>query len=257
VQPAPGQISSSELHAKAAKPDANCGPKRIWVRSLSDDGTKSGPDSTSDLGRSLQSLTMMQPPATPQIVAPQSAVPQSDSAQAAFSGESVLPLQERPLQDSDRRLRKHADYQRAYKATRKQFSSSMSWFLAVRSSIPDAMASSSCPRVGLTVGKVIGKAHERNLIKRRMREAVRHAIHELPEGVDLILHPKRSVMTMDFVKLEAEVLRIFRQAASQTQESAAKAAQTKPVMGPEAVQKPERVQKRAATQSSGESVTRS
>jgi hypothetical protein len=30
-----------------------------------------------------------------------------------------------------------------------------------------------------------------------------------------VLHPRRSVMTMDFVKLEAEVLRIFLQAAAQ------------------------------------------
>ncbi len=73
--------------------------------------------------------------------------------------------------------------------------------------------------MGLTAGKVLGKAHERNLIKRRMREAVRHHLHELPHGVDLILHPKRMVMTMDFVKLDAEVLRIFRQAAGQVRQA--------------------------------------
>ena len=112
------------------------------------------------------------------------------------------------------RLHKHADYQRVYKATRKQFSSSMSWFLASRS-VSGALSPVSGPRVGLTVGKVLGKAHERNRIKRRLREVVRHTIHELPEGVDLILHPKRMVMTMEFAKLEAEVLRIFRQAAGQ------------------------------------------
>ena len=175
---------------------------------------------------------------------------------------------------SDLRLRKHADYQRAYKATRKQFSSSMSWFLALRSMLHAAPALplvSPSPRVGLTVGKVLGKAHERNLIKRRMREAVRHGIHELPEGIDLILHPKRSVMTMDFGKLEAEVLRIFRQAATQTRETAARVAQSKPVKGPEVVQSsgqsrapqpnlkpdPKQGQKPDLAQVPGESVTRS
>ena len=117
------------------------------------------------------------------------------------------------------RLRKHADYQRVYKATRKQFSASMTWFLAAREAPPlqvePAAVVDETPRIGLTAGKVLGKAHERNRIKRRMREAVRHHLHELPEGVDLILHPRRSVMTMDFVKLEAEILRIFRQAAAQ------------------------------------------
>ncbi len=115
------------------------------------------------------------------------------------------------------RLRKHADYQRAYKASRKQFSSSMTWFLAARPDAPQAI-----PRVGLTVGKVIGKAHERNRIKRRLRELVRSHIHELPRGVDLILHPRRFVIEMDFLKLDAELLRIFRQAASQSRQAASR-----------------------------------
>jgi len=117
------------------------------------------------------------------------------------------------------RLRKHADYQRVYKATRKQFSASMSWFLADQAIAQGEFAVGSTPRVGLTVGKVLGKAHERNLIKRRMREVVRHHLHVLPDGVDLILHPKRMVMTMDFMKLDAEVLRIFRQAAGQVRQA--------------------------------------
>jgi ribonuclease P protein component len=115
------------------------------------------------------------------------------------------------------RLRKHSDYQRAYTAGHKRQSASMGWFLAAQ-----AQADGQGPgqaRVGLTVGKVLGKAHERNRIKRRLREVVRHAIHELPDGVDLILHPKRLVMTMEFGKLDAEVLRIFRQAAAQVRQT--------------------------------------
>jgi ribonuclease P protein component len=104
------------------------------------------------------------------------------------------------------RLRKHADYQRVYAATRKRQSASMSWFLAPQSEpAPGA-------RVGLTVGKVLGKAHDRNRIKRRLREILRHHVDLLPSGFDLILHPRRTVLTLDFTKLDVEVLRILMQA---------------------------------------------
>lgn len=106
------------------------------------------------------------------------------------------------------RLRRHADYQRAYAAARKRQSASMSWFLAPQS----AGAPLPGPRVGLTAGKVLGKAHERNRIKRRMREALRRHVEMLPQGFDLILHPRRSVLTIEFSRLEAEVVRILEQA---------------------------------------------
>ena len=113
------------------------------------------------------------------------------------------------------RLRKHADYQRAYSASRKRQSASMSWFLAPQSPAFAGAEMPTGPRVGLTVPKVIGKAHERNRIKRRMREALRLHVKALPQGFDLILHPRRSVMTLDFLKLEAEIVRILQQAGSE------------------------------------------
>lgn len=115
------------------------------------------------------------------------------------------------------RLRRHADYQRAYAAGRKRRSTSLSWFLA-----PQA-APAAGPRVGLTVGKVLGKAHERNRIKRRLREALRRHIELLPAGWDLILHPHRSVLTMEFTKLDAEILRILGQANAEAERAAVKA----------------------------------
>jgi ribonuclease P protein component len=107
------------------------------------------------------------------------------------------------------RLRKHADFKDAYARARKRQSASMSWFLAPR------LESAAGARVGLTVGKVIGKAHERNRIKRRMREALRRHVDLLPGSADLILHPRRLVLTLEFAKLEAEVVRILTQARSE------------------------------------------
>jgi ribonuclease P protein component len=107
------------------------------------------------------------------------------------------------------RLQKHADYQSVYAKARKRQSSSMSWFVAPQT------RSAAGPRVGLTAGKVLGKAHERNRIKRRMREILRRHVEMLPQGFDLVLHPRRSVLTADFTKLDAEVLRILQQAADE------------------------------------------
>jgi ribonuclease P protein component len=135
------------------------------------------------------------------------------------------------------RLSKHADYQRAYAASRKRQSASMSWFLAPQFASGAITILPIGPRVGLTAGKVLGKAHERNRIKRRMREALRRHVDLLPVGCDLILHPRRAVLTLDFQKLEAEIVRILNQAKAEAarmkQHSAPPAAPNAPPAPPQ------------------------
>jgi ribonuclease P protein component len=113
------------------------------------------------------------------------------------------------------RLRKHADYQRVYRASRKQFSKQMSYFYALRPALgADGTlvrgVSTNAARVGLTVGKAMGKAVDRNRIKRRMREAVRRQLPLLQVPVDLVLHPKRSILDLDFATLQRELASVFR-----------------------------------------------
>ncbi len=107
---------------------------------------------------------------------------------------------------TDHRLRRHADYQRIYREGRKQFSPSMSYFYALRGA--DSLMPRG-PRVGLTAGKVLGNAVERNRIKRRMRDIVRRKVAILNADVDIVLHPRRSVLAIEFARLESEVVRIF------------------------------------------------
>lgn len=144
----------------------------------------------------------------------------------------IQPVHGQSLKDV--RLRKHSDFQRAYAASRKRQSASMSWFLAPQPASDGDEAKSTAPRVGLTAGKVLGKAHERNRIKRRMREALRRHVELLPEGFDLIVHPRRTVLTLEFSKLEAEVVRILEQANAEArrgvpvQEARTRAAEPRP-----------------------------
>jgi len=65
------------------------------------------------------------------------------------------------------------------------------------------------PRVGFTVGKVLGGAVERNRIRRRLRAAVRRRLRSLSLPLDIVLHPRKSVQTLEFARLEVELERIF------------------------------------------------
>lgn len=130
----------------------------------------------------------------------------SNSKQTPASPRRVLSLR-------GARLRRHADFQRVYAASRKRQSASMSWFLA-----PQAEPGSG-PRVGLTAGKVLGKAHDRNRIKRRLRELLRRHVDLLPRGFDLVLHPRQAVLTAEFTKLDAEIVRILMQAKTEAARS--------------------------------------
>ena len=72
-----------------------------------------------------------------------------------------------PLSLTAHRLRKHADFQRVYKAGRKQFSKQIGYFHALRSEQTQLNSATLGPRIGLTVPKALGKAVDRNRIKRR------------------------------------------------------------------------------------------
>jgi ribonuclease P protein component len=106
------------------------------------------------------------------------------------------------------RLRKHADYGRVYNASRKQFAKQITFFYSLRPA--DRRSETPGPRIGITVPKVLGKAHERNRIKRRLRECIRRHAGILTYPVDVILHPRRTTMDLEAGILDREVTQIFR-----------------------------------------------
>jgi ribonuclease P protein component len=102
----------------------------------------------------------------------------------------------------DARLLKHADFQAVYQNGRKHFSGNMTAFYRQGERVAG-------PRVGFTVGKVLGGAVVRNRIRRRMRAAVRQHLPELAAPLDLVLHPRKSVLTLKFAQLDAEIAQVF------------------------------------------------
>jgi len=70
-------------------------------------------------------------------------------------------------------------------------------------------ATNAGPRVGFTVGRVLGGAVDRNRMRRRLREAVRKHLIGLTASVDVVINPRKSVLTAEFPELMSEVERAF------------------------------------------------
>ncbi len=110
------------------------------------------------------------------------------------------------------RLLKHADFEKVYKTGRRHFSGNMTVFYVRRaesSAGAEAAVGSPGPRVGFTVGRVLGSAVVRNRIRRRVREAVRQHLFRLTAPVDVVINPKKPALTAAFTELAGEVERAF------------------------------------------------
>lgn len=106
------------------------------------------------------------------------------------------------------KLLRHADFQRVYKQGRRHFAAHMTVFYLRRGNEDEGKACG--PRVGFTVGRVLGGAVQRNRIKRRLREAVRHNLASLALAVDVVINPKKSALLAEFTVLNDQVARAFQ-----------------------------------------------
>ena len=100
------------------------------------------------------------------------------------------------------RLLRHADFQAVYEQGKKHFSGNVTTFYRERQD-------SDGPRVGFAVGKVLGGAVQRNRIRRRMRAAVAGRLNLMARPLDVVMHPRKSVLNLEFSRLDAEIERVF------------------------------------------------
>lgn len=118
-----------------------------------------------------------------------------------------------------KRLLRHADFQRVYEGGRRQFTGNMTVFFLRRTTSAADTATSGSLRVGFTVGKALGGSVERNRLKRRMREAVRTSWPSMEAPVDVVIHPRKSVLAMSFTEVAGEVARGLQLALQRAREA--------------------------------------
>jgi ribonuclease P protein component len=93
-----------------------------------------------------------------------------------------------------------------YKQGRRHFSTLMTVFYLPRL---EQTPRPSGLRVGFTVGRVLGGAVQRNRMKRRLREAVRLTRPANAPSVDMVINPKKVLLSSDFEAVVNEVRQAF------------------------------------------------
>lgn len=109
------------------------------------------------------------------------------------------------------RLLRHADFERVYKQGKRHFSTSMTVFYLQRPQAPADAKSEIAPglRIGFTVGRALGGAVQRNRMKRRLREAVRLTRPPAGPSADVVINPKKVLLSTNFEEVVNEVRRAF------------------------------------------------
>ena len=114
------------------------------------------------------------------------------------------------------RLLKRVEYEAVYGAGQRRSSPQFAVFFRSQPEIPreapgdKAAGPGRASRFGISVKKALGGAVVRNRIRRRIREILRRNRTEIPNGWDIVIHPRRSVAEAPFAPLEAELVRLLR-----------------------------------------------
>ncbi len=69
-------------------------------------------------------------------------------------------------------------------------------------------------RCGISVSRKVGKAHERNRVKRLLRESIRPHLKTLSVGLNLVLVARREILAITKPQLDQELFRMLNQVFS-------------------------------------------
>ena len=103
------------------------------------------------------------------------------------------------------RLVHRAEYDAVYRDGRRRTSREFAIFLR-----PNGLDRS---RFGWSIKKALGGAVVRNRIRRRLREILRLHRQEIAPGWDIVIHPRSSAATADFLALTQELLKVLPRVA--------------------------------------------
>ena len=127
--------------------------------------------------------------------------PQEADALALRNPEADPPARDERFRKGDRLLAR-ASFKRVYENGQKAHSR-----LFVAFHMP---GEGDRDRIGLTVTRKIGKAHDRNRCRRLLREAFRRHRRETGgTGVDLVINAKRELLSASYAEVEAEVVKLL------------------------------------------------
>jgi ribonuclease P protein component len=107
----------------------------------------------------------------------------------------------------NKRILKNDAYRRLYKIGKRLSLPALTLVYRVKEAVPALP-----PQLGLSVSRKVGKANQRNLVKRRLREIFRLHQLEIMENAEIVIIPRKESLEFDYFDLETLILKLFSRA---------------------------------------------